>query len=152
MLHEAREDARLLFDEVQHVRQQHPIDERGEVERAGDVRDDPIDMLNTRQGRQRLGVVVDGVDVSCGTESLEQRPCERPIAGADVRPGPTFVVDRAGDQVDRFARVQATAGVAGTFVRPRYARYSMIPLMITCGMFSSTFPMTSVPWRTPVTR
>ena len=105
---------------MQHVREQHPIDEIGKLERAGEVGDDPIDMRHTAQGPERIGVVIDSVDVSLGTESLEQRPREGPIPGSDVRPDPTFGVDRAGEEVDRVARVQATAGVAaGTFVRPR---------------------------------
>ena len=133
---------------MEDVGEQHSIDECRELEGgAHDVCDDEIDLRYATQRRQRFGVVVDGVDVASGTQSLEQRAREGPVAGADVRPSPPFVVDRAGDEVDCFARVQATAAAvaAGTFARPRYARYSMIPLMITCGMFNRTFPITSVP-------
>lgn len=145
-LRKARQHARLIVDEMQDVGEQHPVDEIGELERAGDVGDDAIDMRNASQRGERSRVVIDGIDVSLGSKSIEQRSSERPVSGADVRPRAAAVVDRAGDEVDRLVRVQATAGVsAGTFVRPRYARYNMMPLMITCGMLRSTFPMTSVP-------
>lgn len=140
MLHEAREHAGLMFDEVEDVREQHPIDEVGELERAGDVGDDPIDLRRASQRGERLGVAVDGVDVPLGTKPLEQRSREGPIAGTDVRPGAAFLADGAGDEVDCVARVQATAAVAGTFVRPRYARNSMMPLMITWGYLAGRYP------------
>ena len=148
-----RQHARLIFDEVQDVGQKHPVDERGELEGGTrDVCDDEIDALYATQRRQRFGVVVDGVDMSGGAKSLEQRLRERPVARTDVSPGAALVADRGGDEADGVARVQAAAGVAGTFARPRYARNSMMPLMMTCGIFNRTFPMTSVPWNTPVTR
>jgi hypothetical protein len=104
-------------NEVKRIRREHSIEEllaeTREIERAREVGGDGNDVGAfacgpLREHGQPLRIFVDRVDPTVGSEKLNERPRERPVAGPNVRPRAVATFDSWGNERRRLTRVHVT--------------------------------------------